>query len=163
MKKKKEKSSRRFTVLDGIIILVILAVIGVGIYFIAGDKNPVSAETTVPITFTVELKGIKDVYAANIRVGDTVIDSVTKKTIGTVAAVETLPHTDYIVNQESGVIEEKAYPGQATVLLTVSTDAVLGGLGYTIDGYRVAIGVLHHLQLPHFLGSGYCIGVQAQS
>lgn len=163
MKKKKENRIRRFTVLDGIIILVILAVIGVGIYLVAADKAPTAAENTVPVTFTVELKGIKDVYANNIRVGDTVIDSVTKKTIGTVAAVETLPHTEYIVNQESGVIEEKAYPGQATVLLTVSSDAVLGGLGYTIDGYRVAIGVLHHLQLPHFLGSGYCIGVQAQS
>lgn len=163
MKKKTENSSRRFTVLDGIIILVILAVIGVGIYLIISDKAPATAETTVPITFTIELKGLKDAYAGNIHVGDTVIDSVTKKTIGTVASVETLPHTEYIVNQENGVIEEKAYPGQATVLLTVSGDAVLGGLGYTIDGYRVAIGVLHHLQLPHFLGSGYCIGVQAQS
>lgn len=163
MNKKKENRSRRFTVLDGIIILLILAVIGVGIYFIAADKAPVSSETTVPITFTVELKGIKDAYTGNIRVGDTVIDSVTKKTIGTVAAVETLPHTEYIVNQESGVIEEKTYPGQATVLLTVSGDAVLGALGYTIDGYRVAIGVLHYLQLPQFLGSGYCIGVQAGS
>lgn len=163
MKKKKENRSRRFTVLDGIIILVILAVIGVGIYFIAADKTPASAETTVPITFTVELKGLKDVYVNNIRVGDTVIDSVTKKTIGTVAAVETLPYTEFTVNQESGVVEEKAYPGYATVLMTVSSDAVLGGLGYTIDGYRVAIGVLHHLQLPHFLGSGYCIGVQTQS
>ena len=163
MKKRKENRSRRFTVLDGIIILVILAVIGIGIYWIAAEKTPVSAENTVPITFTVELKGLKDVYASNIHVGDTVIDSVTKKTIGTVAAVETLPHTDFLLNQENGVIEEKAYPGQATVLLTVAGDAVLGGLGYTIDGYRVAIGVLHHLQLPHFLGSGYCIGVQAQS
>ncbi len=163
MKKKKENRSRRFTVLDGIIILVILAVIGVGIYLIAADKVEGSAENTVPVTFTVELKGMKDAYVNNIRVGDTVIDSVTKKTIGTVAAVEALPYTEYILNQENGVLEEKAYPGQTTVLLTVSSEAVLGGLGYTIDGYRLAIGVLHHLQLPHFLGSGYCIGVQAQS
>ncbi len=163
MKQKKENRSRRFTVLDGIIILVLLAVIGVGIYFIAAEKTPNSAEATVPVTFTVELKGLKDVYANNIHVGDTVIDSVTKKTIGTVAAVEALPHTEFTLNQETGVIEEKAYPGHTTVLLTVASDAVLGGLGYSIDGYRLAIGVLHHLQLPQFLGSGYCIGVQAQS
>ena len=53
MKKKKENSSRRFTVLDGIIILVILAVIGVGIYLIISDKAPAAAETTVPITFPI--------------------------------------------------------------------------------------------------------------
>lgn len=163
MKKKKENRSRRFTVLDGIIILVILAVIGVGIYLIAADKAEGSAENTVPITFTIELKGLKDAYVNNIRVGDTVIDSVTKKTIGTVAAAEALPYTEYLLNQENGVVEEKAYPGHTTVLLTISSDATLGGLGYTIDGYRVAIGVLHYVQLPQFLGSGYCIGVQAQS
>ncbi len=163
MKQNKSIRTRRFTVLDALIILVILAVIGVGIYFFTGKDEVLDTNESVPIAYTIEIRGFEDVYAGNISVGDTVVDSVTKKTIGTVTAVENLPHTQYVINQTNAVIEGKEFPGQVDLLLTVSGNATWGSLGYEIDGYRIAIGVLHYLQLPNFVGAGYCISVQEQT
>lgn len=164
MKQNKSTRTRRFTVLDALIILVILAVIGVGIYFFVGKDEVLDTnQSSVPIAYTIEIRGIEDVYVGNISVGDTVVDSVTKKTIGTVTAVENLPHTQYVINQTNAVVEEKEFPGQSNLLLTVSSNATWGELGYEIEGYRVAIGILHYLQLPNFVGSGYCISVQEQT
>lgn len=163
MKKTKEKRAWRFTALDLILLLVVAAVIALAVYFFGPFRqNDASAETTVNIEYTIEIKGIEDNYVGNIRVGDAVIDSVTKKGIGTVSAVENTPMIEYLLDSEEGVIEEKEYPGYANMLVTISCPATRSEKGYTINGYRVAIGVLHYLQMPRFQGSGYCIGVQEQ-
>lgn len=160
MKTIKEKRTWRFTALDVIIVVVLLAVIAGAIWFFGfregGDEN-----TMVKIEYTIEVRGMEESYLSNIAVGDIVTDSVTKKGIGTISAVERMPLVEYIVNIEDGVMEEKEYPGRYTILVTVSADADQSERGFSIAGYRVAIGKLCHLQLPNFIGSGYCIGVEA--
>lgn len=163
MKKAKEKRAWRFTALDLIILLAIAAVIVFAFYFFGSFRqNRGSAETIVNIEYTIEIKRIKDIYVGNIRVGDTVIDSVTKKGIGTITAVENTPMIEYLLNTDEGIVEEKEYPGYSTMLITISSPATRTEKGYTINSYRVAIGGMHYLQLPKFQGSGYCIGVQEQ-
>lgn len=162
MKATKEKRSWRFTALDLIILIVLLAVIALAVWFFGPFGGADAGDNTqVNIEYTVEIKGMEEAYLDNIRVGETVIDSVTKKSIGTITAVETMPFIDYILNTEDGVLLEKEYPGQYTLLVTVSSPAAQNERGYHIDGYRVAIGALHYIQLPNFVGSGYCIGVEA--
>ncbi|MBR7185178.1 MAG: DUF4330 domain-containing protein [Clostridia bacterium] len=161
MKKTKEKRSWRFTVLDLIIIVVALAVIGAAIYFFGPFGNSREGkEKSVMLEYTIEIKGIESQYLENIRIGETVIDSVTKKEIGKVALIETMPLIEYVLNTESGIMEEKAHPDDHTVLLTISSSATRNEKGYEIDGYRVAIGKLHYLQLPSYVASGYCIGFE---
>lgn len=162
MKTTKEKRAWRFTALDLIILIVLLAVIAAVVWFFgpfrSGDKDD---STVVNVEYTIELKGLKEDYLGNVQVGETVIDSVTKRAIGTITAVEAMPQIEYFLNTEDEVMEEKEHPTQHTLLVTVSSPAASDAHGYNIEGYRVAIGVLHHLQLPKFVGSGYCIGVEA--
>lgn len=162
MKTTKEKRAWRFTALDLIILVVLLAVIAAVVWFFGPFRDRSAGNSAlVNIEYTVEVKGMEEEYLGNIRVGDTVIDSVTKKEIGTITAVETMPLVEYVLNTEDGVMMEKEYPGQFTLLVTISSPATFDERGYSIEGYRVAIGVLHHMQLPNFVGSGYCIGIEA--
>ncbi|MBQ8396872.1 MAG: DUF4330 family protein [Clostridia bacterium] len=162
MKTTNEKRAWRFTALDLIILVVLLAVIAAAVWFFGPFRDGSSGDSTlVNIEYTVEVKGMEEEYLGNIRVGDTVIDSVTKKEIGTITAVETMPLVEYVLNTEDGIMMEKEYPGQSTLLVTISSPATFDERGYSIEGYRVAIGVLHYMQLPNFVGSGYCIGIEA--
>lgn len=164
MKTTKEKRAWRFTALDLIILVVLLAVAAAVVWFFGPFRDgEAGKDAQVNIEYTIEIKGMEEEYLGNIRVGDIVIDSVTKKGIGTVTAVETMPLVDYVLNTEDGVMMEKEYPGRSTILVTVSSPATVNERGYNIDGYRVAIGVLHYLQLPNFVGIGYCIGVEASN
>lgn len=161
MKTAKEKRAWRFTALDLIILIVLLAVIAAAVWFFGpfgGDASGESAQ--VKVEYTVEIKGLEEHYVDNIHVGDTVIDSVTKKRVGTISAVETMPYIEYLLDNEEGVILEKEYPGQNTLLVTISAEATQSERGYDIEGYRLAIGVLHYMQLPNWVGSGYCIGIE---
>ncbi len=161
MKRKNEKRAWRFTALDLIILLVVLAAIGAAIYFFGpfAKQNGEDARS-MDIEYTVELKYIDEKYVGNIKVGDVVIDSVTKREIGVVSAVEHTPMIEYILNTDDEVIEEKEYPGLVSILVTVRSTATREERGFYIEGYRVAIGEQHHLQLPLYVGSGYCIGVE---
>ena len=164
MKTTNEKRAWRFTALDLIILVVLLAVIAAAVWFFGPFRDGSSGDSTlVNIEYTVEVKGMEEEYLGNIRVGDTVIDSVTKKEIGTITAVETMPLVEYVLNTEDGIMMEKEYPGQSTLLVTISSPATFDERGYSIEGYRVAIGVLHYMQLPNFVGSGYCIGIEAEN
>ncbi len=161
MKATKEKRTWRFTALDLIILIVLLAAAALAVWFFGPFGGGDSGDTTqVNIEYTIEIKGLEEAYLGNIRVGDAVTDSVTKKGIGVITAVETMPFVDYILNTDDGILLEKEYPGQYTLLVTISAPATHNERGYNLDGYRVAIGGLHYVQLPNFVGSGYCIGVE---
>ena len=162
MKTAKEKRSWRFTALDLIILIVLVAVIAAAIWFFGPFGGGASGDSAkVTVEYTVEVKGLDEHYIGNIHVGDTVIDSVTKKPVGIITAVETMPYIEYVLDNEEGVILEKEYPGQHTLLVTVSAEATRTERGFDIEGYRLAIGVLHYMQLPNWVGSGYCIGLEA--
>lgn len=165
MKKQSAAHARRFTVLDVIILAVLLLIVAIALYFVffSGSAEAPAVEPTVPVAYTVECKNLADEFVGNVKVGDVVIDSVTKKTIGVVSAVENMPYTQLAVNYEADALEEKEYPGRSNLLITISVDANVGPLGYHVNGYRLAIGVPHYLQLPHFVGEGYCISVQEQN
>ncbi len=161
MKQTKEKRTWRFTALDFIILFTVLAAVGAAIYFFGPFGNSSGEDSAAAdIEFTVEFKNVDEKYVGNIKVGDVVVDSVTKRQIGVVSAVEHTAMTEYVINTEDGVIEEKEYPGQVSILVTVHSTASRDARGYYVDGYRIAIGVQHYLQLPAYVGSGFCIGIE---
>ena len=160
MKQTQEKRAWRFTALDLILVIVVLAVIGAAIYFFGPfGNNPDDASEKVELLYTIEIKGVEEEYIDNVQVGDTMIESVNKTVIGTITAIETMPYTDHVLNEEAGVIEEKQYPGLVTMLITVQCEAVSTERAYTVEGYRLAIGKLNYIQLPRFVGSGYGISL----
>ena len=74
---------------------------------------------------------------------------------------------EYVYNEISGRIEAVAYIDegnsssvQKTILVTITCSAKYSeGLGYTVNGYRIAINQEMSLCFPGYSGSGQCISV----
>ena len=55
----------------------------------------------------------------------------------------------------------KEYPDRYDLVVTVTADAVFTeGVGYTVNGRRVAVGTQFYLMFPDYLGQGYCISMR---
>ena len=52
-------------------------------------------------------------------------------------------------------------PNRYNIEIVISAEAVFEeGVGYQINGRRIAVGTKIHLMLPNYLGDGYCIGLR---
>ena len=160
MKQNQEKRTWRFTALDLILVIVVLAALGAAVYFFGPFRNQTSEDSKiVDVLYTIEIKGVEEEYIDNIQVGDTVIESKNKTVMGTVTAIESMPYVEYVLNEEEGLFEEKRHPGLSVMLITVQCEAVSTPRAYTVDGYRIVIGKLNYIQLPRYVCNGYGISL----
>lgn len=169
---KTKKAKRKFNIIDFLILLIIFAVIGASIYAIVSWSNIKSlwSTSTVELQYTVELRGVDKAFINNIKAGDAVTDAVSKNQLGTVDRVDSVKYTvfDYVkkeipsedgknstVNYE-GVLSE--YPDKYTVTVYISSTAEYEkGIGYTINGRRVAVGEIIEMRFPEFSSTAYCV------
>ena len=169
---KTKKAKRKFNIIDFLILLIIFAVIGASIYAIVSWSNIKSlwSTSTVELQYTVELRGVDKAFINNIKAGDAVTDAVSKNQLGTVDRVDSVKYTvfDYVkkeipsedgktstVNYE-GVLSE--YPDKYTVTVYISSTAEYEkGIGYTINGRRIAVGEIIEMRFPEFSSTAYCV------
>ncbi len=169
---KTKKARRKFNIIDFLILLIIFAVISASIYAIVSWSNIKSlwSTSTVELQYTVELRGVDKAFINNIKAGDAVTDAVSKNQLGTVDRVDSVKYTvfDYVkkeipsedgktstVNYE-GVLSE--YPDKYTVTVYISSTAEYEkGIGYTINGRRVAVGEIIEMRFPEFSSTAYCV------
>ena len=164
----------KFNFVDLTLVIVTVLLVGVIIYLfspISLIKNWISKETK-NIRYEVEFTNVDKQFIENIKAGDTVIDSVSKSPLGTVA-VDVDHNTKYSVlgavpvsteNQENttnkytGVMIE--YPDRYNVRVIIEAEAGFNeGKGYTINSTRIAVGEKLSLKFPNFVGVGYCVNV----
>lgn len=107
--KKQQKSKYRFNIVDVLLILVVVAIVFVVYYFVAGrSENGSQSENT--IRYTIELKTVDKDYLDNITVGDKVIETIRNRTVGKVVDVEIEPSWTHTTNIETGEISKTYYP-----------------------------------------------------
>ncbi len=158
------KTKTRFTIMDALILIAILAVIAVLLYvFVFNDLSSMhtAAAETHALTYVVEVSAIEEEQAAKILPGDTVINSATKVAIGTVTAVETRPYMHMGTNKTEGSLVLNPVDGQVNLYLTVQAEAVLDSISYNINGFDVYVGSLVHMAFNDIVCSGYCISLDA--
>ncbi len=107
--KKQQKSKYRFNIIDVLLILVLIAVIGVIYYFVAGRDDKASQGEKI-INYTIELKTVDKDYLDSIQIGDKVIETVRNRTIGKVVDVEYGPSWAVTTNTETGEMIKSYYP-----------------------------------------------------
>jgi hypothetical protein len=89
------------------------------------------------------------------------IDAEGETALGTVELVDaTTPYTVLTYNEAAGAAVLTEYPGRCNVQITVSAKAnYRPGSGYTVNGYRIAVGEMMSVRCADFTGNGSCISV----
>ena len=159
-----KKKKGRFNLMD--LILVLIAV-GIAL-FVLLVLDPFSIhmfraeEQGVTLEYTLRIENVEGAFLDKIRIRDEVIDSSIKVSLGYVNAVENdIPYTEPYYDSEEDVVSMKEYPNRYDMIITVTADAVFTeGVGYTVNGRRVAVGSQFYLMFPEFLGEGYCISMR---
>ena len=172
----KKKTRRKFNIIDFIILVLILTIVGGSIYAIVSWSNLKNLwlTETVDLVYTVEFRGVDENFIDNINADDSVTDSINKSKIGTVDRVYSVEKHAVldcievpISNEEgkettisySGVLSE--YPDKYDITVYIrSTAEYKKGVGYTINGRRIAVGETLELRFPEFSAIGYCIAVE---
>ena len=167
-KKAKGEKKRAFNIVDVLLSLVILTFLAIIVFLLASNSNlNWTSGQNVKLEYTVEISGISQEMAANIHVGDQVFEGENNYVIGSVTNTEIDDCVEYVYNEASGRIEAVAYTDEGTsssirknMLVTITADAKYAeGIGYTINGYHIAVNQLVSLCFPKYVGEGQCISL----
>ncbi len=186
--KKQQKSKYRFNIIDVLLILVLAAVAAV-IYYFVSARVASGAESDKKIQYTVEVRTVDKDYVDNIELGNTVIETVRNRTIGTVVGVDVGPSWQITTNTLTGEMSKQYYPpinapvqepeeedsseedvitppeellyDYYNVRITIEAEADYTGSSYSIGGYEVVVGENVYFRTPHFTSNGYCVSLEA--
>ncbi len=162
------KKKRKFNIIDFIILVLILAIIATAVYaFLPFSQiKKLWATNEVAFSYTVELKGVDIDYIDNIKNGDSVINSNTNNSMGTVSGVAD-PTKSYTLGYKENNDDNEAI--QAVIIESMdkydvkiyisATAQYEKNIGYTVNGCRVAVGEELELRFPKYSGKAYCTAI----
>ena len=164
------KRKRKFNIIDFFIVLIALMLIAVLVYAISplSQLKKLFNHEDVKLEYVVEIKGVGKDFCDLINKKDSVINNVTKNSLGVVSSIDkidastTLSYQIDENNNISGVLVEEQQKYDITVRISAEAD-YQEGVGYTVNGCRIAIGEEIFLRFPQFASSGYCVAIDPQS
>ncbi len=168
------KKKRKFNIIDFFILVLIVALIASLVYALSPWSQLKKLWSTDEISFqySVEFKNVDEQFIQLIENGDLVINSITKKEMGTVIDVDRSQKSyklHYKENTDSeGKITIEGTPveleNQYDITVYIKSSAIYEqGKGYTVNGDRIAIGEELSLRFPQFERSGYCVSIATDS
>ena len=143
MKKLIDEKGRLFgklSVIDAVVIVVIivLAVAGV-VKFTALDKSAVGASDT--ITYTVQIKGVRDYTANGLQVGDVLYENAGGTAIGVIKNVEISPAMTTQVTVDGSFVRVPVENRYDVVLTVEGEGLVSNGRYYLNKTYEISAGL----------------------
>ena len=151
------EKKRKFTAVDVIIILVVLAAIAFGVKkLLPSVMHPSGMQH---IDFTVMLPQQDDNFAEAVKVGDRVTISLTEKDGGVVKDVRTEPATAIAFNSLDGSYANEVVEGKTDVYVTVEADVVSSDLALKTGGTAVKVGAEVPVRGKGYAAMGYVIGI----
>ncbi len=164
-RKKTVNGLKKFNVLDIIIIVAVIFVATVALLLtVPKIHDSAKSGETVRISYTVTFYNVDETVFDKISNGQLVTDIEDGITLGVVSgSPEAESSYDYVlVTDDSGnntVKKQEDAFGKRNITVTVEADAVYSeGKGYSVDGYRVAVGKEMQMRFPNYTDVGYCTG-----
>ena len=161
-----KKTRVGFNFIDVLLIIFVLAFIFVAINVISPTSifKRFFAEEVHTIRYTVEFTCVDEDYVNMILENDTVIDSVSKHSLGTVAVVDNnSQYTSLEYNESDGSSVLAAHEGKYNVVVTIVASGNYNeGEGYSVNDRRIAVGEKMSLRFPNYVGEGYCIALSVE-
>ena len=151
-----------FNVLDAVIIVAVLFVITAIVMMIIPNFNisTINGEA-VRITYTVVFKNVDESVYDRINASENAVDVNSGAVLGVVAqAPESELSYEFIKVDENGTTVAKRNHSDGLgmdITVEISATAIYKeGVGFTVDGYRIASGKEMNLRFSNFSGVGYC-------
>ena len=153
------KRKVRVNGMDLVILAVILAAVALLLYvFVWSDESTDASQTQyTDITYVVEIKEIDERYAGMVKVGQQIEDAVKHGALGTVAGVEVQTTLVPKYDETTGKEVYSPVPGKINLYITVTAEAAISSLGYSVSGEMIRVGKHISMQCPELLCHGYCI------
>ncbi len=147
----------KFTVIDVIIILVVIAAAAVGAYkFI---PSIISSDKQEKVEFTVLVQNQDQGFADAISAGDKVTISLTEKDGGIVKSVKAEPAVTLAYNSIDGEYSNEVVEGKRDVYITVEADADVSDLAIKTGGTAIKVGADIPVRGKGYASSGYVIEI----
>jgi hypothetical protein len=164
---KKKSKKGRFNFIDFLLVLIVLAIIAAAVYVFAPESwfGKIAADETQDILYTVEIVGVDQKFAGNIKESNNVIDNISKSSIGTVEAVNVDSYSElkYVYDdpeKSDGAGKLVTYDDKHNLIVTISASALYNeGEGYYIGSCRMAVGEKLSLRFPDYSCEAYCIAI----
>jgi len=162
-KRPTNKLSRgKFNVLDAIIIVAVLFLLTAIVLMIIPEFNmsAINGEA-VKITYTVVFRNVDASVYDRINANENVTDADSGALVGVVAAApESELSYEFVISEENGnPVAEKHHSDGLGMDITVKISATAiykEGVGFTVEGYRIASGKEMNLRFSDFSGTAYC-------
>lgn len=145
----------RFGIADVFIILLVLAVLGGGIWFFIGDSL-FDGGDEYEVSYEVRLTNIRSEMIDHIHVGDKVFDGVYNEPVGEVTNVSYEAYTEQVLDKNTGELVNAQKEGYYNIYITIKATAKYSDNSYVVADTALRVGEQMHLHLPDFCGSGYC-------
>ena len=135
-----EKKKVRFTAVDAVILVIVLAVLGfVGFKFLGiGQAGGAAAETKTYIV-SYDFEEVPEFAATIIKEGDKVSDEAKKNGLGIVTGVEVGEAAIYC-SDDKGMLQKSPKEGYNSVKLTTEVEALKGDHGIKVSDNTYTIG-----------------------
>ncbi len=155
--KTERKKKHGINFIDVAIVVIVIAVLAAGFYFINHMSSTRGAGENVQISYRLEIDDVPEEISTAPMVGDVLIDSGSKSELGTIVAVERQPMTKQITDYESKEMRTAEVPGKFKVILTCESPALSTEEKITVNSCRIATGSGIDFRSKHFSGHGICI------
>ncbi len=152
-----KKNETKRAIIDFLILTAIILIISLAINAFVRLVNGKQQGGTTPIEYTVRIGEVRDELADCISVGDEIVDSVGKYTIGRATEIKIYPTTAQKVGSK-GLTAEKI-DGYSDIYVTVSAMASVSETDVIIDGYNLKIGRIMYLRFPNFTAMCECVEI----
>ncbi|MCI8979614.1 MAG: DUF4330 domain-containing protein [Clostridia bacterium] len=147
----------KFTVIDAVIILVILAALAIGVKKVM--PMFMNADGDEKIDFTVLIQKEDIGFADAITVGDNVTVSLTEKDGGTVKDVKAEPAVTLAYNSIDGAYSNEIIEGKYDVYITIEAEASVSDLALKTGGTAVKVGAEIPVRGKGYASMGYVIDI----
>lgn len=122
-----EKKRVRFTVVDAVVLVVIVAIIAfvgmkfAGVSLFTGENGDESMKTNTYIV-SYYIEEVPDFAAKQVKTGDPVTDDVRNHSLGKVTGVEIGPSVSFNADS-NGIVQKSSKEGYCSVILTTEVEA----------------------------------------
>lgn len=159
-----EKKRGSFNAADVVIIIVILALL-LGAFRLVDPFHWFGQNDVrdVNIRYVVKISGVdNDVNVKDsVKKGMSVMNASTEYSLGTVEAVNLRDATVWEYVEDNAEMTQKPVEGKSDVYITVTVRATFeSGVGYEVNGQRIAVGTEIDMRLSGFVGNGACVELE---
>ena len=147
------------------IIFIACAVVAAAVIVIYSSRSDnsagiVSSGTQQTVIYTVEFSGMIADTAELIKPGDSLVDKIEKRAIGTVVSVDLKPATRSQKNYITGERIISEVPGETDAVLVISALATTTDSQISVNGFSVRVGTRVSINGPLYNGAGYIIDIE---